>query len=181
MSSDKSRESLITLPTTTGELTTSDELTTADELLLLANNYYERLGRRQKIHEYAVHRHLKTVTKDSLAYVLSTFDNLYSAEMQVPPPLAPEGFVFDAKAAIARGRELAFGEGTTEAVHAWAYGYSYTGSESAEHTTPAHIDMNKNGDFPASSAWHIKYKCPLSSEHWEMNERSDFHGITVRP
>ncbi|KAJ7044747.1 hypothetical protein C8F04DRAFT_1250000 [Mycena alexandri] len=128
-SSGQSRATAITVPTTSGELTTASELTTAQEDLLLANNHFERIGRRQKIHQYAVHQHLKLMSKDSLALVISTFEILNRAEMQTPPPLLAGGVPFDPKAAIARGHALAFGEGTTEAEHAWAYGYTYTDGE----------------------------------------------------
>ncbi|KAJ7025060.1 hypothetical protein C8F04DRAFT_1191853 [Mycena alexandri] len=129
-------------PTTSnGELATAGELTTtttlteiahacthaekqaqqeAAEDLLLANNYFERIGRRQRIHEYAVHRHLKLINKSSLRMVIETFNSLHESESQVPPPLG----AFDAKAAIARGRAIAFSEGTTEAERAWAYGHT---------------------------------------------------------
>ncbi|KAJ7017200.1 hypothetical protein C8F04DRAFT_1200849 [Mycena alexandri] len=158
MINDSRAESPITIPTITSELTTPSELTTdhttstskgtahrlthtekqaqkdAEEDLKLANNHFERISRRQRIHEYAVHRHLKHPTKGSLRLVIDTFDNLYQSEMQVPPPLCTEASAFDAKAAIARGREGAFSVlGTVEAERAWAYGYPYTDGEAAEH------------------------------------------------
>ncbi|KAJ7029084.1 hypothetical protein C8F04DRAFT_1265301 [Mycena alexandri] len=124
----------IGFPTTSnGELTTDGELTLTKlthaekqaqqeraEDLLLANNYFERIGRRQRIHEYAVLHHLKHTSKHSLSLVIETFNTLYDSEMQVPPPLATA----DAKAAIARGRALAFSPGTAEAERAGAYGYT---------------------------------------------------------
>ncbi|KAJ7727254.1 hypothetical protein B0H16DRAFT_1735294 [Mycena metata] len=133
----------ISFPTTSpGELTTSTsftKLTHAEkqaeeeraEDLLLANNYFERIGRRQRIHEYAVRQHLKLTTQRSLQLVIETFDSLYKSEMQVPPPLRTADDGFDAKAAIARGRALAFSPGTAEADRAWAYGY--TDGEAIEH------------------------------------------------
>ncbi|KAJ7699817.1 hypothetical protein B0H16DRAFT_1484091 [Mycena metata] len=128
MSASKERNSRapIIVPTTA-----SGELTTAQEDLLLAHNYFKRIGRRQSIHEYAIHRHLKVKTKDSLARVISTFEDLHRAEMLTPPPLLADNIGFDAKGAVTRGRALAFGEGTVEAERAWAYGY--TDAESPEH------------------------------------------------
>ncbi|KAJ7025851.1 hypothetical protein C8F04DRAFT_1268835 [Mycena alexandri] len=122
------------------ELTTAVELTTAQqnakaeaaEDLLLATRYYERIGTRQRIHEYAVHRHLKKPTKDSLALVVSTFDSLYRTEMQVPPPLLPADIFLDTKSAIARGRAQAFAEGTPEGDHMWAFVYHQIDGESLE-------------------------------------------------
>ncbi|KAJ7765190.1 hypothetical protein B0H16DRAFT_1454370 [Mycena metata] len=119
----------IILPTcelaTNGELTTSTRLTHAEkaakeqaaEDLLLANNYFERIGRCQRIHEYAVHRHLKHTSKSTLRLVIETFNDLYASEMQVPPPLGSPDDNYDAKAAIARGRALAFTKGTVPAEH----------------------------------------------------------------
>ncbi|KAJ7021125.1 hypothetical protein C8F04DRAFT_1274116 [Mycena alexandri] len=144
------------------ELTTNAELTTAttfteiahalthtekhaqneaEDDLLLANNYFERIGRRQRIHEYAVLQHLKPPTKNSLRLVVESFDNLYHSEMQVPPPLCTEGHTYDAKAAIARGRALAFSEGTPERDH----GAYYTDGEAAEryHSEAADDVTNK--------------------------------------
>ncbi|KAJ7723987.1 hypothetical protein B0H16DRAFT_1472585 [Mycena metata] len=141
-------ESPIFPTTSNGELTTDGELTTntaklthaerqaqkeAEEDLLLANNYFERIGRRQRIHEYAVYHHLKHTSKSTLRLVVETFNDLYASEMQVPPPLRPADDKLDAKAAIARGRALAFTEGTPEAERAWAYGFTYTNGEAAEH------------------------------------------------
>ncbi|KAJ7019275.1 hypothetical protein C8F04DRAFT_1197874 [Mycena alexandri] len=93
----------------------------ASEDLLLANNYYERIGRRQRIHEYAVHRHLKLTTKSSLRL-----------KSRSPPHSAPWTTPSNAKAAIARGRALAFAPGTVEGDRAWAYGYAYTDAEAIE-------------------------------------------------
>ncbi|KAJ7702507.1 hypothetical protein B0H16DRAFT_1483201 [Mycena metata] len=72
----------------------------AEEDLLLANHYFERIGRRVRIHEFAVQRHLKAPTKTSLSLVISTWDDLKRAQMQTPHPLDA---AVDAKAAIARG------------------------------------------------------------------------------
>ncbi|KAJ7770677.1 hypothetical protein B0H16DRAFT_1715334 [Mycena metata] len=127
----------------TGELTTTPEppteLTRAEKQaqedraldLLFANNYFERIGRRQRIHKYAILQHLKSPTKSSLRLVIETFDTLYQSEMQVPP-LLPQDGTFDAKVAVACDRALAFAPGTAEAKRAWAYGYAYTDGEAAE-------------------------------------------------
>ncbi|KAJ7028788.1 hypothetical protein C8F04DRAFT_1265540 [Mycena alexandri] len=123
-SRDESRRSPIILPTA------SNELTTTQEDLLLANHYFERIGSRQRIHEYAIYCHLTQMNKDSLARIISTFETLNCTQMQTPPPILPKNVPFNAKDAIARGRALAFSEGTPEADHAWAYGY--TNSEGAE-------------------------------------------------
>ncbi|KAJ7768417.1 hypothetical protein B0H16DRAFT_1453123 [Mycena metata] len=150
-SSLKSRAvSPIIVPTgelATGELTTTPkptELTRAEKQaqeeraqdLIFATNYFERIGRRQRIHEYAVLQHLKSPTKNSLRLINETFDSLYQSEMQVPP-LLPQDNGFDPKAAVARGRALAFAPDTAEAERAWAYGYALTDGEGAEHY---HID-----------------------------------------
>ncbi|KAJ7715059.1 hypothetical protein B0H16DRAFT_1742276 [Mycena metata] len=138
---------------TTGELTTPRELTStsepskvelklthaqkqakeqAEEDLFLVNNYFSRIGRRQRIHEHAVHLHLKSPTKNSLRLVVETFDHLYDLETQVPPPLYPHNDTFDAKAAVARGRALAFSPDTAKAERVWAYGLPYTDGEAIE-------------------------------------------------
>ncbi|KAJ7039010.1 hypothetical protein C8F04DRAFT_1179003 [Mycena alexandri] len=75
----------------------------AEEDLLLANNYFERIGRRQKIHERP--------TNYSLAMINSTWNNLQNSEDANPPPLCTENSAFDAKAAIARGQRLGFPRG----------------------------------------------------------------------
>lgn len=105
---------------TNSSLTTAEKKAAkdAEEDLLLANHYFERIGRRVRIHEFAVQRHLKAPTKTSLSLVISTWDDLERAQMQTPPPLDT---AVDVKAAIARGRRLAFGEESSEAEHAWAY------------------------------------------------------------
>ncbi|KAJ7020589.1 hypothetical protein C8F04DRAFT_1274893 [Mycena alexandri] len=109
------------LPTTsTRRLLTAQEEAEEDRALLIS--YYERIGKRQRIHEAAIHHHMKFRNKDSLALVVSTFDSLYRTEMQTPPPLVPEGSApVDAKAAIARGRTLAFTQDPSEMECAWTY------------------------------------------------------------
>ncbi|KAJ7741121.1 hypothetical protein B0H16DRAFT_1464663 [Mycena metata] len=118
------------LTTVTGEFTTvSKKLTRAEvraqqeakEDLELANHYFERIGTRRRIHEFAIQMHSTALTRDSLDRVVDTFENLHRAEMSTPPPLCAEDSGFDAKAAIARGRELAL---AIEAEHAWAYGFT---------------------------------------------------------
>ncbi|KAJ7746695.1 hypothetical protein B0H16DRAFT_1462424 [Mycena metata] len=96
----------------------------AEEDLLLANSYFERIGRWQKIHEYTIQRHLHKANKYSLALINSTWDNLERAELQTPPPLYDEKF--DTKVVIARGHASAFEEGSAEAEHVWAYNPSST-------------------------------------------------------
>ncbi|KAJ7038449.1 hypothetical protein C8F04DRAFT_1256033 [Mycena alexandri] len=119
----------INLPTaSTGELTTVPKKLTAEARaqqeakgdLELANSYFERIGTRWCIHEFAIQMHSKALTRDSLARVVDTFENLYCAEMSTPPPLCAEDSGFDTKAAIPRGRKLAL---TIKAEHAWAYGF----------------------------------------------------------
>ncbi|KAJ7034001.1 hypothetical protein C8F04DRAFT_1260501 [Mycena alexandri] len=112
------RVSPITLPTscTDSEPTTSGELTTIQEDLLLAKNYYECIGRREKIHEVAVKHHLKGLSAETLDLVITTFGNLQRS-----------------RAAVACGRELAFAEDSAKAEHAWAYSYAFE-----RHTAPNH-------------------------------------------
>ncbi|KAJ7026648.1 hypothetical protein C8F04DRAFT_1267869 [Mycena alexandri] len=112
---------------------TDVELTTD---LVLGQHYFERIGRRQSIHEFAVNLHLKLKTKDSLALIISTFEELDRAQMSTPPPLIEGSFGFDAKAAVARGRALAFDEATLEAERAWPYGHTYTGAVPVDNTAP---------------------------------------------
>ncbi|KAJ7707093.1 hypothetical protein B0H16DRAFT_1746657 [Mycena metata] len=152
-----------------GELTTTPftALTRAEkqaqedraEDLLLANNYFELIGRRQRIHEHAVRHHLKHTSKRSLSLVIETFNSLYELEMQVPPPCTADD-TFDAKSAIARGRALAFSPGTAEAERAWAYGYTYTDGEAIEHYDGEAIETawaEKNANNASSATKMIHY------------------------
>ncbi|KAJ7030891.1 hypothetical protein C8F04DRAFT_1263382 [Mycena alexandri] len=160
------RASPISVPTT-DELTTTQKslpsstphLTTAEEDVLLLTNYFERIGRRQRIHEAAVHHHLKYRSKDSLALVVSTFDGLYRIEMQVPPPLIGEDTPkVDAKACIARGRALAFAEDPLETEQVWAYNNRIDG----ERLETAWAEANPNSNdadraAPSSPARHTAF------------------------
>ncbi|KAJ7043425.1 hypothetical protein C8F04DRAFT_1250863 [Mycena alexandri] len=161
------RVSPITLPTscTDSEPTTSGELTTIQqEDLLLAKNYFERIGRREKIHEVAVEHHLKGLSAETLDLVITTFGNLQRSRLQTPPPLLPENIRFDVKAAIARGRELAFAEYSAEAEHAWAYGYAFEGAECA---SPSISPVSPRVEMPAGER-----EDPLDIKHtaWDANE-----------
>ncbi|KAJ7701698.1 hypothetical protein B0H16DRAFT_1748473 [Mycena metata] len=170
--------------TTTGELTTSTTLTHAEkqaqeqraEDLLLLNNYFERIGHRQRIHEYAVRQHLKLRTKNSLRLVIETFDCLHDSEIQVPPLLYADNETFDPKAAIARGHALAFSPGTAEANCAWAYGYTYTDGEAAERYEAAETAwadaVTKEVLSPTEGRRHDvledHYKAPFSVEEAKL-------------
>ncbi|KAJ7015830.1 hypothetical protein C8F04DRAFT_1284629 [Mycena alexandri] len=180
-SSAKSRaESPIDFPTTSNsELTTATTFTEiahaekhaqkeAEDDLLLANNYFERIGCHQRIHEYAVLQHLKSPTKNSLRLVVESFDNLYHSEIQVSPPLCTEGHTYDAKGAIARGRALAFSEGTPERDR----GAYYTDGEAAERYHSEAV-----GALAAKTAWadDITNKILLTAEGRRYDVLKDHH------
>ncbi|KAJ7029317.1 hypothetical protein C8F04DRAFT_1264978 [Mycena alexandri] len=149
--SQQNRESPITIPTseltTAGEhLTVGEHFTPVESLLTnndgdiaytntpddvrLATEYYERIGRREKLHEWAVERHLKERTQASLGRVITTFDKLHRVNTQTPPPDIGR---IDVKAAMARGRAAAFGEDTAEAEREWAYNHPHEAFTAPRH------------------------------------------------
>ncbi|KAJ7018308.1 hypothetical protein C8F04DRAFT_1199091 [Mycena alexandri] len=154
MSSEKSRAGELTTPIqkepsvpTTRRLTTAEKQAQqeAEEDRTLLTNYFERIGRRQRIHEAAVYHHLKYRSKDTLALLVSTFDSLYRVEMQTPPSLIREDLApIDAKAAIARGRALAFTEDPSEAELAWTYNNRISGETLENAWAEANSDANSN-------------------------------------
>ncbi|KAJ7019768.1 hypothetical protein C8F04DRAFT_1275911 [Mycena alexandri] len=109
------------------------------EVLEHAHNHFERLGRRERIHQVAVERHLKLLTKSSFALAIETFDDFYRTSMQVPPPLLLSNIPFDVKAAVARGRALAFSDGSLEAERAWAYGHTIPAEDSDDDAPAPYI------------------------------------------
>ncbi|KAJ7185967.1 hypothetical protein C8R46DRAFT_1208056 [Mycena filopes] len=114
----KTSRSLLIDPTIHGELTTNQ----ADRLL--AEEFFERIGRRERQHELAIEEHLKKRTRASFDQVTSTWQALYYIQEQVPPPIVNEGTYFSAKDAIARGRAQANIPTLAEAERAWAYGHT---------------------------------------------------------
>ncbi|KAJ7041708.1 hypothetical protein C8F04DRAFT_1176801 [Mycena alexandri] len=131
--SEQSRDTPITVPTTSpGELTTASEPTLGESVttvtttntndadlteddIRLANEYFERIGKRERIHQWAVTRHSKELTQASLQRVIYTFDKLNRTQTQTPPPLLFGTTRLDVQAALARGRATAFSEDTAEA------------------------------------------------------------------
>ncbi|KAJ7026233.1 hypothetical protein C8F04DRAFT_1268409 [Mycena alexandri] len=127
----------------------------AEEDRTLCINYFERIGKRQRIHEAAVYHHLKYRSKDTLALLVSTFESLYCVEMQTPPPLFSEDVdtpPVDAKAAIARGRALAFTEDPSETEHAWTYNNRFSGEALEMAWAEANPDFARNDTHSAASS-----------------------------
>ncbi|KAJ7038840.1 hypothetical protein C8F04DRAFT_1255765 [Mycena alexandri] len=136
--------------------------TDAEDDIRFAIEYFERIGQREKIHEWAVERHLKERTQASLQRVIYTFDKLHRTQSQTPPPLFFDITRLDVNAALARGRAKAFGEDTAEAEREWAYNLSQESLTAPCHTAAAemgasaHRDILWNADEARAALDHIQ-------------------------